>query len=112
MKAPEYRYVDESTEGNVPIEIIDGHYKGIVIRYERVVLEEKEENLHFDYDYDIIENPNEEEVTDELRDVFTNILLSILEEQITDVPEDLDILKEASSEEHRVGDTSKSDIQR
>ena len=32
MKAPEYRYVDESTEGNVPIEIIDGHYKGIVIR--------------------------------------------------------------------------------
>lgn len=111
MKAPDYRYVDEITEGNVPIEIIDGHYKGIVLRYDRVVLEEKNDNLHFDYDYDIIENPNEEEVTEELRDVFTNILLSVLEEQITDVPEDLDILKEASSEEHRVSNTSKSDIQ-
>ena len=111
MKAPDYRYVDESTEGNVPIEITDGQYKGIVIRYERVVLEEKEENLHFDYDYDIVENPNEEEVTDELRDVFTNILMSVLEEQISAVPEDLDILKEASSEEHRVSNTSKSDIQ-
>ena len=111
MKAPDYRYVDESTEGNVPIEITDGHYKGIVIRYDRVVLEEKDENLHFDYDYDIIENPNEEEVTEDLRDVFTNILLSVLEEQITDVPEDLDILKEASSEEHRVSNTSKSNIQ-
>jgi len=112
MKAPEYRYVDESTKGNVPIEITDGHYKGIVIRYDRVVLEEKDDNLHFDYDYDILENPNKEEVTEELRDVFTNILLSVLEEQITDVPEDLDILKEVSSEEHRVSNTSKSDIQR
>tara|TARA_X000001388_G_C2143841_1_gene89748 strand:- start:162 stop:497 length:336 start_codon:yes stop_codon:yes gene_type:complete len=111
MKAPDYRYVDESTEGNVPIEITDGHYKGIVIRYDRVVLEEKDDNLHFDYDYDIIENPNEEEVTDELRDVFTNILMSVLEEQISAVPEDLDILKEVSGEEHRVSDTSKSDIQ-
>ena len=111
MKAPDYRYVDESTEGNVPIEITDGQYKGIVIRYERVVLEEKEENLHFDYDYDIVENPNKEEVTDELRDVFTNILMSVLEEQISAVPEDLDILKEVSSEEHRVSNTSKSDIQ-
>tara|TARA_R110000796_G_scaffold47404_2_gene114026 strand:+ start:3784 stop:4119 length:336 start_codon:yes stop_codon:yes gene_type:complete len=111
MKAPDYRYVDESTEGNVPIEITDGQYKGIVIRYDRVVLEEKDENLHFDYDYDIVENPNEEEVTDELRDVFTNILMTVLEEQISTVPEDLDILKEASSEEHRVSNTSKSDIQ-
>ena len=84
MKVPDYSYVDEITEGNVPIEITDGHYKGIVLRYDRVVLEEKDENLHFDYDYDIIENPNKEEVTEELRDVFTNILLSVLEEQITD----------------------------
>ena len=111
MKAPDYRYVDEMTEGNVPIEITDGQYKGIVLRYGRVVLEEKDDNLHFDYDYDIIENPNNEEVTQELHDVFTDILLSVLEEQISAVPEDLDILKEASSEEHRVSDTSKSDIQ-
>ena len=79
MKAPDYRYVDEVTEGNVPIEITDGQYKGIVLRYGRVVLEEKDENLHFDYDYDIITNPNDEGVTEELRDVFTSILLSVLE---------------------------------
>jgi len=111
MKVPEYRYADEITEGNVPIEITDGQYKGIMVRYDRVVLEEKDENLHFDYDYDIITNPNDEGVTEELRDVFTSILLSVLEEQITAVPDDLDILKEASSEEHRISNTSESDIQ-
>jgi len=111
MKAPEYRYVDEITEGNVPIEITSGHYKGIVVRYDRVVLEEKDENLHFDYDYDIVKNPNDEEVTDELRDVFTGVLLSVLEEQISAVPDDLDILKGVSSEKHRVSNTSKSNIQ-
>jgi hypothetical protein len=83
-----------------------------VLRYNRVVLEEKDGNLHFDYDYDIVKNPNDEEVTDELRDAFTGILLTVLEEQISAVPDDLDILKEVSSEEHRVSDTSKSNIQR
>ena len=28
MKAPDYRYVDEITEGNVPIEITDGQLQG------------------------------------------------------------------------------------
>jgi hypothetical protein len=112
MTAPDYRYADEITDGNVPIEITSGQYKGIVLRYNRVVLEEKDGNLHFDYDYDIVKNPNDEEVTDELRDAFTGILLTVLEEQISAVPDDLDILKEVSSEEHRVSDTSKSNIQR
>tara|TARA_R100000315_G_C5229036_1_gene139980 strand:+ start:654 stop:989 length:336 start_codon:yes stop_codon:yes gene_type:complete len=111
MKVPEYRYADEITEGNVPIEITDGQYKGIMVRYDRVVLEERDENLHFDYDYDIITNPNDEEVTEDLRDVLTNILLSVLEEQITAVPDDLDILKEVGDEKHRVSNTSESDLQ-
>tara|TARA_R100001443_G_C3307647_1_gene166921 strand:+ start:366 stop:701 length:336 start_codon:yes stop_codon:yes gene_type:complete len=111
MTAPKYRYADEITEGNVPVEITDGQYKGIMVRYDRVILEERDENLHFDYDYDIVQNPNDQEVTDDLHDVFTGILLRILEEQVMSVPDNLDILKEASSEEHRVSNTSKSNIQ-
>ena len=88
MKAPEYRYVDESTEGNVPIEITDGHYKGIVIRYERVVLEEKEENLHFDYDYDIIENPNNITEDQELINFLGDIVVDVLEEEIQELGDD------------------------
>jgi hypothetical protein len=111
MEAPNYRYVDEITEGNVPVEITDGQYKGIMVRYDRVTLEERDENLHFDYDYDIVQNPNDQEVTDDLHDVFTGILLRILEEQVKAVPDDLDILKEVEIEKHRVSNTSESNIQ-
>ena len=111
MESPNYRYVDEITEGNVPVEITDGQYKGIMVRYDRVTLEERDENLHFDYDYDIVQNPNDQEVTDDLHDVFTGILLRILEEQVKAVPDDLDILKEVEIEKHRVSNTSESNIQ-
>ena len=111
MTAPEYRYADEVTDGNVPIEITTGQYKGIMLRYNRVVLEEKDGNLHFDYDYDIVKNPNDLEETEELRNIFTGVLLNVLEEQISAVPDDLDILKEVGDEKHRVSNTSESDLQ-
>tara|TARA_R110002012_G_scaffold10482_4_gene47939 strand:- start:506 stop:850 length:345 start_codon:yes stop_codon:yes gene_type:complete len=102
---PKFRYVDEILEGNIPIEIIDGDYKGIVVRYEKVVLVEKNKELHFDYDYDIITNPNNIEISQKAIDAFTGILISILNEQIADMPDDMDILKEGDSEEHRESNT-------
>jgi len=108
---PKYRYVDEITEGNVPIEIMDGKYKGLMLRYNHVILTEKNEELRFDYDYEIIKNPDEVEMNQELKDIFTSILVSVLDEQIYDMPADLDLLKEGNGEKRREGNTSKSDIQ-
>ena len=65
---PKYRYADEIPGGHVPIQIIDGKYQGIVVRYDKVILEERNENLYFDYDYDVLKNPDDIEITDELRD--------------------------------------------
>tara|TARA_R110000824_G_scaffold331492_1_gene518166 strand:- start:3145 stop:3483 length:339 start_codon:yes stop_codon:yes gene_type:complete len=108
---PKYRYVDEITEGNVPIEIMGGKYKGLMLRYNHVVLIEKNEELHFDYDYELVKNPDEVEMNQELQDIFTSILVSVLDEQIYDMPDDLDLLKEGNGEKRRESHTSKFDIQ-
>ena len=111
MDVPKYRYVEESSEENMPIQIMDGPFEGIVVQYGKVFLEEKNEELHFNYDYDIISNPDNIEMSTELRDAFTAILVSIIEEQVGNVPEDSEILKEDTSEEHRESDTTESSVQ-
>ena len=107
---PKFRYADEIPDGNVPIQIIDGKYEGIVVRYDKVVLVEKNEELHFDYDYEVIKNPNNIENAEEAKDIFTGILILVLNEQIADMPDDMDLLKEGDSEEYRKSNTSKSII--
>jgi len=108
---PKYRYADEIPDGHLPIQIIDGKYEGIVVRYDKVVLEERGDNLYFDYDYDILENPDGVEITEETHDVFTSILISVLDEQINDMPDDFDLLKEGDSEEHRESSITKPPVQ-
>ena len=108
---PKYRYVDEVKDGNIPIQIIDGKFEGIMVRYDKVILEERNENLYFDYDYDVLKNPDDIEITDELRDIFTSILVSVMDEQITNMPDDFDLLKEGDSEEHRESNTTEPPIQ-
>jgi hypothetical protein len=111
METPKYRYADEIVEGHTPIQIMDGPYEGMMLRYDRVFLEEKNEELHFNYDYDIIENPDNIEMCPDLRDVFTAILVSILSEQVGNVPEEAELLKEDTSEEHGKSDTSEPSVQ-
>tara|TARA_Y100001937_G_scaffold126034_1_gene194274 strand:- start:76 stop:432 length:357 start_codon:yes stop_codon:yes gene_type:complete len=111
MDVPKYRYVEESNEENMPIQIMDGTFEGIVVQYGRVFLEEKNGDLHFNYDYDIISNPDNIEMCPELKDAFTAILVSVIEEQVGNVPEDSEILKEDNSEAYRESDTTESPVQ-
>ena len=111
IQPPKYRYADEVSGGNVPIQIMDGKYEGVMVRYDKVVLREEDDGLHFDFEYDVSDNPDEIELTEEFRDVLTAILISVLDEQITNIPDDLDLLKEGDSEEHRESDTSESRVQ-
>ena len=108
---PKYRYVDEHQGGNVPLQIMDGKYEGIIVQYNKVMLEEKEDGIHFNYDYDILDNPDNFEENEELQNVLSSIMISVMEEQIGVVPDDMDLLKEGSSEEHRESDSPKSNIQ-
>jgi hypothetical protein len=110
-QTPKYRYADEVTKGNVPVQIIDGKFEGIMVRYDKIVLQEVNGELHFDYDYEIVRNPDDIEMCDELRDTITKVMVSVLEEQIADMPDDMDLLKEGNSEEHRKSDTPKSPVQ-
>ena len=90
-----FRYVDESTEGNVPIEIMEGDFKGLQFMFDGVYFEEKDEELHFNYDYDIIKNDdNFEEDDEELKKVMNNILFQVLDEQLTIAGDDGELLKE------------------
>ena len=110
---PKYRYVEEQSEGNLPIQIIDGKFEGIVVRYGKLYLEQREDEVRYDYDFDIIENPDNHEVDDdELKEILGSIIFSILEEQLGNLPENMNLLSEDSdSEEHRESNTPKSDIQ-
>ena len=108
---PKYRYVEEQEGGNLPLQIIDGKYEGLVVRYKKVMLEEKEDGMHFNYDYDILDNPDNFEDNEELKQVLSSIMFSVMEEQIGTIPQDMDLLKEGNSEEYRESNPSKFDIQ-
>ena len=88
-----YRYMDENTDGNVPIEITEGEYTGLQFRFDGVYFEEKDEELHFNYDYDII-NEQEFNESEELNKVLNNILFQVLDEQLSIAGEDGELLKE------------------
>ena len=95
-----YRYVDENDEGNLPIEITDGKFKGFQFRFDGVYFEEKDEELHFNYDYDIVKNDeNFDEDDEELKKTMNNILFQVLEEQMSIVGEDEELFKEGDVKE-------------
>ena len=108
---PKYRYVEEQQGGNLPIQIIEGKYEGFILRYDKLILEEKDDEMYFNYDYEILNNPNNIEMDEELKKTLSSIIFSIVEEQIGISADDLNLLKEGKSEEHRESDTSKSNIQ-
>jgi len=95
-----FRYVDEETDGNLPIEIQEGTFTGFQFRFDGVYFEEKDNELHFNYDYDIIKNEgNFNEEDPDLKKTMNNILFQVLDEQMSMVGEDEDLLKEGDVEE-------------
>jgi hypothetical protein len=49
----DYKFRDDLKHDTVPIELLSGPYKGIVLRYTKVTIKEQEENnaiIKFDYD--------------------------------------------------------------
>lgn len=95
-----YRYIDEHEGDNIPIEITDGKFTGFQFTYGGVYFEEKDEELHFNYDYDTIRNDeNFDENDEDLKKALNNILFQVLDEQLSIVGEDGDLLKEGDVKE-------------
>tara|TARA_R100001510_G_C7577318_1_gene151579 strand:- start:177 stop:485 length:309 start_codon:yes stop_codon:yes gene_type:complete len=95
-----FRYVDEHTDGNIPVEITEGKFKGFQFRYDGVYFEEKDEELHFNYDYDIVKNEQDFDEDDpELKKAMNNILFQVLDEQLSMVGEEEELLRETNDED-------------
>tara|TARA_R110002012_G_scaffold233510_3_gene406706 strand:- start:4965 stop:5270 length:306 start_codon:yes stop_codon:yes gene_type:complete len=94
-----FRYVDEVNDGNVPIEIAEGNFIGLQFRFDGVYFEEKNEELHFNYDYDIIKNDDNYEENEDLKKIMNNILFQVLDEQMSLVGDNEELLKEGDDKE-------------
>jgi len=94
-----YRFDDtDKTIQPVPIIITEGKYKGMKFQYGRIAFDEQENGLILDFNYDLIDNPDELKEDKEFVDTIGEILMKVLEEEIEEVGEDF--LKETISDEN------------
>jgi hypothetical protein len=85
-----YNIVENDGDGNAHIEIGEGKFKGIAIQYGIVRLEEKENNLVLNFDYEIVKGTLFESEKEEFKDVVGTLLVQFLEEQNSMIGDDFD----------------------
>jgi hypothetical protein len=85
-----YNIVENDGDGNAHIEIGEGKFKGIAIQYGVVKLEEKENNLVLNFDYEVVKGTLSESEKEEFKDVVANLLVQFLEEQNSMIGDDFD----------------------
>ena len=77
----QYTYVDGNEQQN--IKILSGNFTGVVFEYGSVKFLEENDSIRVDFDYNLIENPNEAEVTpDRVITVFGDIIMDVLEREM------------------------------
>jgi len=85
-----YNIIENDGDGNAHIEIAEGKFKGIAIQYGVVNLQEKENNLVLNFDYEVVKGelfPSEKE---EFNNVVGNLLVQFLEEQNSMIGDDFE----------------------
>jgi len=85
-----YNIVENDGDGNAHIEIDEGRFKGIAIQYGIVKLEEKDNNLVLNFDYEIVKGTIFESEAEEFRNVVGTLLVQFLEEQNSMIGDDFD----------------------
>lgn len=77
-----FKYVEK--ENYIAIQIEEGNFEGVVVRYGAVQFSEVQEDgtRGMKFGYEILDNPNELEFTDEFIDTAGEILLQCIEEQL------------------------------
>ena len=76
-----YNIIENDSDGNAHLELAEGRFKGIAIQYGVIKLEEKENNLLLNFDYEIVKGTLFESEKEEFHNVVGNLLVQLLEEQ-------------------------------
>ena len=93
-----YKFDDsDPTVQPVPVIITEGKYDGVKIQYGRIAFDEKDGELELNFDYRLVENPNDIEEDQEFINQLGQVLVKVLEEEIEDVGDDF--LKETEVNE-------------
>jgi hypothetical protein len=84
-----YKFDDsDPTVQPVPIILTEGKYDGVTIQYGRIAFDEKDGELELNFDYRLVENPNDIKEDQEFIDQLGQVLVKVLEEEIEDVGDD------------------------
>jgi hypothetical protein len=93
-----YKFDDsDPTVQPVPVILTEGKYDGVKIQYGRIAFDEKDGELELNFDYRLVENPNDIEEDQEFINQLGQVLVKVLEEEIEDVGDDF--LKETEVNE-------------
>ena len=77
----QYTYVDGNEQQN--IKILSGVLTGVVFEYGSVKFSEENDSVNVNFDYNLIENPNEAEVLPhQVTKVFGDIIMDVLEREM------------------------------
>jgi hypothetical protein len=76
-----YNIIENDSDGNAHLELAEGRFKGIAIQYGVIKLEEKENNLLLNFDYEIVKGTLFDSEKEEFHNVVGNLLVQLLEEQ-------------------------------
>jgi len=85
-----YNIIENDGDGNAHIEIDEGRFKGIAIQYGVVNLQEKENNLLLNFDYEVVKGTILESEKEEFNNVVGNLLVQFLEEQNSMIGDDFE----------------------
>ena len=85
-----YNIIENDGDGNAHLELAEGRFKGIAIQYGVIKLEEKENNLLLNFDYEVVKGTLLESEKEEFHNVVGNLLVQLLEEQNGRIGDDFD----------------------
>ena len=87
-KNKRYAFAQRQGDDFSCIKILDGQYEGIIYKYNQVKISETENadgQLPLKFTYDIMANPNKEDIkSTDFRNYIGDILVEIMEEQLKD----------------------------
>ena len=87
-KNKRYAFAQRQGDDFSCIKILDGQYEGIIYKYNQVKISETENadgQLPLKFTYDIMANPNKEDIkSTDFRNYIGDILVEVMEEQLKD----------------------------
>ena len=78
---PNYQIVEGRDTGATAVELLDGAYKGIIIKFGRVGIHEVDDHAQIAFDYDLIKGELPEDSSG-LEETLGDILVDILENRL------------------------------